>query len=60
MKTPEEIKKGLECCGADEPCKECPYHPIFDLCVSMIARDARGYIQQLEDHIRGLTKMVPR
>lgn len=30
------------------------------MCIGMIARDARVYIQQLEDHIRELTKMVPR
>lgn len=29
-------------------------------CISTLAEDAIGYIQQLEDHIRGLTKMVPR
>ncbi len=60
MKTPEEIKKGLECCGADEPCGDCPYNPEVDLCIGMIARDARAYIQQLEDHFREITKMVPR
>ncbi len=60
MKTPEEIKKGLECCGADKPCGECPYRPEVDLCIGMIARDALACIQQLEDHIRDLAKMVPR
>lgn len=60
MKTPEEIKKALECCAADEPCGECPYRQEVDMCIGMIARDTRVYIQQLEDHIRDLTKMVPR
>lgn len=49
MKTQEEIKKALECCGADEPCgEECPYLPEVDLCIGMIARDALACIQQLE------------
>lgn len=59
MKTPEEIKKALKCCAADEPCGECPYRQEVDMCIGMIARDARVYIQQLEDHIRDLAKMVP-
>ena len=48
MKTPEEIKKGLEGCGADKPCGECPYRPEVDLCIGMIALDALAYIQKLE------------
>lgn len=49
MKTQEEIKKALECCGADEPCgEECPYLPEVDLCIGMIARDALACIPQLE------------
>lgn len=61
MKTPEEIKKGLECCGADEPCEECcPYHPEVNSCIEMIARDALFYIRQLENQIADLGKKVPK
>lgn len=53
MKTPDEIKKGLECCIGDclsYHCRECPYYENnfcetdgMDLC-----EDALAYIQQLE------------
>ena len=51
MKTPDEIKKGLELCGADE-CHEnqhkiCPYKgDVF--CIMHTCGDALAYIQQLE------------
>lgn len=71
MKTPDEIKKGLEiaengcwtcaCCATD-----CPYdpecHPMNeDTNVDMpkkMAADAIAYIQQLENHIRELQEKV--
>lgn len=60
MKTPEEIKKALECCGMIG-CRECPYAGGEAECIEkQLHRDAYDYIQQLEDHIRDLTKMVPR
>ena len=50
-KTPEEIKKGLECCkNGDNPClgiciyDECP----FDACKNVLMADALAYIQKLE------------
>ena len=58
MKTPEEIKKGLEICIADKSCRDCPYNN--GNCYMQIVRDALAYIQQLEDHIGDLTNMVPR
>ena len=48
MRTPEEIKKGLECC--DLPgCKgeECPYND-DEPCHFNLHKDALAYIQQLE------------
>lgn len=50
QKTPDEIKKGLECCADVGRCIEaCPYgedwHP---KCVIQKSRDALAYIQQLE------------
>lgn len=61
MKTPEEIRKGLECCGADKPCGECcPYHPEVNSCIGMIARDALSYIRQLENQIADIGKKVPK
>ena len=60
MKTPDEIKKGLEACGSDE-CHghhtDCPYEDDF-FCTMHICGDARAYIQQLENHIGGLTEKV--
>ena len=50
MKTPDEIKKGLECCTV-EYCyhtqKGCPYRD-YSLCVQNVCADALAYIQQLE------------
>lgn len=60
MKTPEEIKKGLECCGNSGKCKGCPYYGGYELCMGTLEEDAIAYVQQLEDHIRDLTNMVPR
>ena len=50
MKTPEEIKKGLEACRADE-CHGhhtgCPYDDDF-FCIMHICGDALAYIEQME------------
>ena len=46
MKTPDEIKKGLECC-THGTCNSCPY--VEDGCTSNREKiDALEYIQQLE------------
>ena len=55
MKTPEEIKKGLESCEADE-ChgqhQSCPYKDDDDaLCMMHICSDALAYITQLEARV---------
>lgn len=54
MKTPEEIKKGLECCILEtddtslvDHCRACPYQPT-GLCFRTLLKDALAYIQQLE------------
>lgn len=49
MKTPDEIKKGLDCCQTDasKSCKPCPYVSCVT-CISDLNRDALAYIQQLE------------
>ena len=66
MKTPDEIKKGLECCFLEcddtspvDYCRACPYQP-NGLCFRSLITDALAYIQQLEDHIRDIQKMVPK
>ena len=50
MKTPEEIKRGLEACRADE-CHGhhtgCPYDDDF-FCIMHICGDALAYIEQME------------
>lgn len=46
MKTPEEIKNGLQICIADKSCRDCPYNN--GNCYMQIVRDALAYIQQLE------------
>lgn len=76
MKTPEEIRKALECCSKSEECidcidLECPYVGRYGLnCMNRMAADGLKYIQSLEkeiaehdlleDHIRDLTNMMPK
>lgn len=57
MKTPDETKKGLECCGGDcfNGNEECPYDK-DDLkenisCIRWMSKDALAYIQQLEAQV---------
>ena len=61
MKTPEEIKKGLECCSDayefDGDCIECPYKD-EQWCVDKLKIDALAYIQQLENQIGELAEKV--
>lgn len=52
MKTPDEIKKGLECCNRRttlvyEKCDDCPYHGEEE-CMRKMELDALAYIRQLE------------
>lgn len=47
MKTPEEIKKGLECCISGD-CDFCPYYKAKMDCGDHLKSDALAYIQQLE------------
>ena len=46
MRTPEEIKKGLEICIVGERYRDCPYNNGY--CDMQLERDALSYIQQLE------------
>ena len=49
-RTPEEIKRGLECCNADVCYKvqgECPYDRI-STCVRLMCADTLAFIRQLE------------
>lgn len=56
MKTPDEIKKWLECC-THGTCNSCPY--FGDECDSdREVIDTLEYIQQLENHIGELTEKV--
>ena len=60
MKTPDEIKKGLERCSCDEfeiDCFSCPYMHDPD-CWGQVGIDALEYIQQLENHIGEFTEKV--
>lgn len=47
-RTPEEIKKGLECCIAHTSCDMCPYLGTNN-CMAVNTADALAYIQQLEE-----------
>lgn len=51
MKTPEEIKRGLECRARKKliPCTECAYGVyVYTPCMHEVAGDALAYIRQLE------------
>lgn len=57
MKTPDEIKKGLECCQTPIKCEQCPYEPECELPFGdAINADALAYIQQLEREKDALLK----
>ena len=61
MKTPEEIKLAMDCCKAGD-CMSCPYLSNDNTlpCNVVLSKDVFKCIQQLEDHIRDHTNMVPR
>lgn len=51
MKTPEDVKKGLECCmkASEEACEHCPYSKGCERFeAGNLYRDALAYINQLE------------
>lgn len=60
MKTPEEIKKGLAACSADE-ChgqhEGCTYQDQF-FCTMRMCGDALAYIQQLESTVSQVSKAL--
>ena len=53
MKTPDEIKKGLEWCTVIKRCDfACPYHSSGDNgCIERLMEDSLTYIQQLEKRL---------
>ena len=59
MKTPEEIKRGLEGCGGlDGDCENCPYDEQTIYCNDRLMRDALAYIQQLESTVSQVSKAL--
>lgn len=65
MKTPDEIKKGLECCITDDDgyakCSDCPYvgSEEWGCKFGAVERDALEYIQRIEDQFREDAKKTP-
>ena len=58
MKTPEEIKKGLECCARETPypCNGCPYERTADESWACEKdKDTLAYIKQLECKAKPIT-----
>lgn len=63
MKTPDEIKKGLECCFSDMDCEvpiPCPYAFEKGSCDNLMMSDALAYIQQLEAKVPGWISVEER
>lgn len=61
MKTPEEIKNGLNHCRNDAPCMECEYYDLRDrkyACETALLTDALAYIQQIEKGIERCYKQA--
>lgn len=65
MKTPDEIKKGLECCMPRwvanhwKSCSiKCPYITLSASCRGQLVYDSLTYIHQLENQIGVLTEKV--
>ena len=69
-RTPEEIKKGLECCYSSvEPimrCEQCPYYGSI-VCKMRLHTDSLALIQQLQEEVSkyeegydALTKIIKR
>lgn len=48
VRTPEEIKKGLEQCAIIDTCEACMYCNYKSDCINHLMIDALAYIQQLE------------
>lgn len=66
MKTPNEIKRGLECCILEtddtslvDHCRACPYQPT-GLCFRTLLKDALAYIEQLEAKLAAKNDMDNR
>lgn len=61
VKTPEEIKKGMECCKNGE-CENCRYIDGSGhwSCVGRLINDIFAYIQQLEQRLVEVNKTSPR
>lgn len=62
-RTPDSIKKGLECCSDKDMqwknCEQCLYG-YFGRCSTLLHEDALDYIQQLEEQVEKLEKDVLR
>lgn len=59
MKSPAEIKKGLECCSEDG-CKGCNYVDDCNMAdgFSVLAADSLDYIMYLEGAVRNLEEVL--
>lgn len=59
-KTPEEIKKGIECCSRVGHCYECPYKEecLYLVYENPMHMDTLAYIQQLEERLDDIVKTV--
>ena len=58
MKTPEEIKKGLECCMSIDCPSDCPYINCDEDCNVVLNNDAIACIKYFKDQLREATKKI--
>lgn len=63
MRTPEEIKKGLQSCSDvthGQDCRKCAYRKGATMCIEELMADALVYINYLEEHAEAFVEMVPK
>lgn len=59
MKTPDDIKKGLDVCATlDGDCDNCPYDGWQIFCADRLRKNALEYIQQLEASYSQVSKAL--
>lgn len=55
-RTPEEIKRGLECCVVKLSCEDCPYRVGNPSCLGEMRKDLLALINQLQEDKKQLER----
>lgn len=63
MKSPDQIKKALECCRGTYCPKECPYYDECKIGSDVVITDFKEYVQRLESQVPRwipVTEILPK